>query len=875
MKAPLSAIFSLHLVTALCIAISGANAAEDAEVKKLLEELASESFKTREAASRRLWEVGVDVIPALREASRSDDPERAFRAADVLQKLELRITTETPAEVLSLIDSYGKAAPQEKSKILSELRRNKAYFQLLKLYSMERPEAKVTLAPGIAGFAIVGAREAIVSDDIEAAIDMLRMSSGDYRDLMALATLYRSIGRLDEELENPNPPENVPTDLWKITLLRVKGDIEGAMKLAARRKQLRLLGALKVLSGDPVLWLQQNGMGDGRQKAQEAYIDVALKRWKGDPVLEADYAPLYRLLESRKANERSHAMTSLASLGKLEQIEQLQVKQSPASAFLYHLSQENIDEALKAFGLDPEKPDYGGWVETRLKAMKAEDVDNRRVELPSVSELAMMAGFLERRGLHQELSKAFSGPLAKYSKDDENGYMDLLEALFEAASGAPRFASDQAEKWAGDDEARWSEVFAMIFGEEEEVTAWLDWINEIEPDMSRRESLDAMLALFRITTSPGGLRAMWIGKAWKVVDETKDEGRQLAHIKRILSLSIIQEDVVNALKAWDMLEPDEQASATWNTIDKYLSAAGRWAEAAEIFEKSRDMGNNTSAEEHAYFAATLRRAGFEERACEHDEWADKLALGDLPSNVRIGSRYAFAGDQKRAAIWYKRAVLEADVSEGEFVAVLNNYADSMLLAGDWMVAASCYEALVQVYASQEYVDGALALFAKERLSADLAKAMAILPQNRKMALEILEGIHNNFATDGILADDFFPLIRKAGLKKELERWFGESWERIALMVKKYPESHNTKNTAAWFASRAVMKLDEAEKFLQEALDQSPEQPAYLDTMAEVNFAKGDRKAAVKWSDRAVSLSPFDDMIRLQNDRFKNEKLPEN
>lgn len=95
------------------------------------------------------------------------------------------------------------------------------------------------------------------------------------------------------------------------------------------------------------------------------------------------------------------------------------------------------------------------------------------------------------------------------------------------------------------------------------------------------------------------------------------------------------------------------------------------------------------------------------------------------------------------------------------------------------------------------------------------------------------------------------------------------------VIEKYPKSHNSRNTAAWFASRARINLSQAEKYLTEAIHVSPEQAAYLDTMAELKFAQGDRKAALEWSERSVCFAPFEDMIRFQYERFRTAPLPKN
>lgn len=130
-----------------------------------------------------------------------------------------------------------------------------------------------------------------------------------------------------------------------------------------------------------------------------------------------------------------------------------------------------------------------------------------------------------------------------------------------------------------------------------------------------------------------------------------------------------------------------------------------------------------------------------------------------------------------------------------------------------------------------------------------------------------------FPSDGTLADHFFPALREAGLIKEHDEWFEKSWDKINAIITRYPESDNSMNTAGWLASRANRRLDEAEKLLKIALKQNPRQPAYLDTMAEIYFAKKDRKKAIEWSNLSANYSPDDSMIRKQNARFLNGAFP--
>jgi predicted Zn-dependent protease len=68
-------------------------------------------------------------------------------------------------------------------------------------------------------------------------------------------------------------------------------------------------------------------------------------------------------------------------------------------------------------------------------------------------------------------------------------------------------------------------------------------------------------------------------------------------------------------------------------------------------------------------------------------------------------------------------------------------------------------------------------------------------------------------------------------------------------------------------------LDEAEAHLNIALTTLPNQAAYLDTMAEIQFARGRREEALAWSKKSINSMPSDSAIRRQFHRFTHDPLP--
>ncbi|MFZ9937369.1 MAG: hypothetical protein ACO3JG_09975, partial [Luteolibacter sp.] len=173
----------------------------------------------------------------------------------------------------------------------------------------------------------------------------------------------------------------------------------------------------------------------------------------------------------------------------------------------------------------------------------------------------------------------------------------------------------------------------------------------------------------------------------------------------------------------------------------------------------------------------------------------------------------------------------------------------------------------------EYLVGSQIPLMRLRLQSDTARALSRLADDRAGSLALLARCHRIFATDGSLADFFFPALRQAGLIEEHDAWFRKSWQHFQQVIAKYPESENTLNTAAWFATRSLRELDAAHQLVRKALAMNPRQAAYLDTMAEYQFARGRRAEALEWSAKALDAAPEDTLIRRQHERFRSGVFP--
>lgn len=124
-----------------------------------------------------------------------------------------------------------------------------------------------------------------------------------------------------------------------------------------------------------------------------------------------------------------------------------------------------------------------------------------------------------------------------------------------------------------------------------------------------------------------------------------------------------------------------------------------------------------------------------------------------------------------------------------------------------------------------------------------------------------------------VVEEFHPLLRKAGLATEADELFENSFKIFSESARQYPDSAAQANNAAWVAALTGKRLDEALALAERAVKLSPESPSYADTMAEVQFARGDREQALTWARKAVELDPEAKLYAERLEAFAKRELP--
>lgn len=87
-------------------------------------------------------------------------------------------------------------------------------------------------------------------------------------------------------------------------------------------------------------------------------------------------------------------------------------------------------------------------------------------------------------------------------------------------------------------------------------------------------------------------------------------------------------------------------------------------------------------------------------------------------------------------------------------------------------------------------------------------------------------------------------------------------------IEESPEDASAYNQAAWLMGNTHKDLEEALRLATKANELSPDNGAYLDTLAHVYFAKGDLDNAIRFQERAVEVEPYSAQIANELKAFR-------
>ena len=852
----------------------------EGDIAKLVTQLGDEMYPVREQASVRLWKLADKALPALRKAAKGDDPEIRDRADELILYITVGLLYDSPEEVKKLVVKFSHSSGDMKLVILRKLLAMGQWKQVLHLAKLEKsPVTRAKMAAIVQQTASRAARDAIAKGDLELAEEILTLSADDPQSMLMLAWFYNRRGQLEEQLRKAAHIPGKKGVLWRMALHRVSGNIAAAITEADKVGFDELADGMRVIRGDAVPWMIRNSHQLDLDVIYSKGCEIQLARLRGKEKRAAQLArELSRL--ARNDDTSARVTNALAANGYRKEALDLLVKRDVDAAFEYFDATEYPQRSLEVLGIPRDaKPPYTAWV----KKFTEHAIEQEDEEL--YTRLIMLAGFLVSHGQGEHATAVLTPMMTALEDGGDDAWFTLLPDMLAYGLGAEavHFIEKRGNE-DGETDLGVRKMLALLPGKA---------VQNIWTALKKRNKEDLPKALHEIALLAGVIAdptdkvdALHQSLLKEVADA--GVGAKNARESALFSFAVQRNDLALASR---MADEFAVVSDRWTASKIYLDAALlRWKKIEPIYAaEAKNSPGNYENLTHLYIAS--RKLGRDKKADELYERILMLSMGDARTLIKIGGLLHGAGyDEKAVDLWMQAAVLaEPGGSEFDYsVAYLASYAQPMYRKNEWKKAAAIAEVYIQLTMRGRGGRSVMSTL-RARFNAEFRHGMDLLKKgNKAAAMRRLDAARKLIPGDGMLADDFFPVLRRAGIGKTYDRWFERSYSHVDAACKLYPGSHNSHNTAAWLAARAVRRLDDALAHARSAIKIRPREGAYLDTMAEVWFAKGDRAKAIKWSEKAVACSidnaqgnPRDEgqvianykELHKQLERFKHAPLP--
>ena len=825
--------------------------------------LSAESYQEREKVLQELWAQGEEALDYLNEQAEGSDPEAAWRARKILRWMNLRITPDTPKNVVSLIENYLKAnTAQERDTIYRQLLEEKAYSQLFRLpASIEDKAVRESLEARVIELAGAVARDLILEDKDEEALAILADAKLDEAGQLRWVSLATAMGKREELWPDLSSKDQMRFARWA-------GDFELMKQLAPEDHEV--LRTLRILEGDPMPYLKSQNKLTPDIKLRSELAQAYWKDEENGKRAKIIRTSLRQSLKSGKGEVKQKAFQTLAQSGSVADAMSYFEVNHPIELFNYYQRSERLDLAFEVFGLKAGEPVPEKWIEQTLEMVAGEwDLSNE-----GCAKLTYLGLFLFERGKTEEGEQILRRLLDRLeAKQNENETYGFLQYIAGGGSTVPTSgAIDFALQAASEFQQKIFEPrnFLMtIFGERDSVSEFYSFVEKEEPELSEWDHVRAVYAFFGYTVNFPQETSDRLAKTFE--ERAVEDNRSADWIVLQESASYRGDAALleRAMKALLKFDRDDKRYAS--ELAGLYYADGRYDEAADLWLEILESSTPDTAQ-MGFAIICLTEAGRMDEAKKLLSQMEKLALGDGQWLVVLSELWLRIGEAERSYQYDARALCLLPAGGSQWYRQLNRVAQSAQVSGHWKAAAASRQVYEVMRPFDFYPSPLYYLDNPSQIA--YSRGMAALEDGEQArASEHFERAVATGGFSGYFADELFMELRAAGQFEEVEKIWGELSPVYRRSLELYPDSHNAFNTAAWVASRAAQDIDEAMAWSKKALELVPNSSAYLDTKAETLFAKGNREEALKFSEKACQNSRGVEelsQIRIQYRHFRDD-----
>jgi tetratricopeptide (TPR) repeat protein len=842
------------------------------EIDRAIEALGDERFSAREQASEFLWRAGKAAEPALKEARRSDDVEVAARAGRILQHFQFGIYPDTPGEVITLIGRYRYGTQAAKLSALRTLLGKGETTTLLTLLKTEPDENfRKQLTDGLLRDFDKLAGALFIQGDWAKAEQLLEIGATSDEGMRNYAAYLLLRGQLQAKVsvlkDTVAGNRNTVDAKLLVYLLRAGGDLPGARSAAEKTSDTLLTAGILFELGN---WRQLARLHGSAPEETTATLPggivdlgyaAAYHRLAGNAEeLEEAVSGIEKLAE-RKPNKLWYCGETLIINERYPEAVELLKDGRRTSAFELLRLQLRFREALRLAGIAEVRGPRAAWFAQVEPGAEIESAERRERFAMGLS-VALMLWTLNEK---EQAANLFA-QLAQAAKEDNNlSLRSVCEAEYEVGLTEQAFehaATVLSKGWN-------TSVLRTLFPESGDAAAvWWKFFCQKFPDEPRRVTLGRLRRLLSpaAAVDPGDDWLKLAEEAQRASEGFRDSERgmwltalgatclargrlrtarayfiQAAHVAPSVSRLMRLGDLATEEAEWDQAvrwyrlawENDQTKLAPLYLQGRALVQAGDEPEGRNLIEAARllPLGN---ARTRGDFAQELEKRGLTDEAAR--QWLCMLRTGEFQSQAinqaaeRLGNAAAGKDDLKAAALW-----------QWPLMRCLRTSTSNLGIEGYLRRAHLIHKARARGLIATGKLDEALE---------EIRLSHAALPGEIGLALELV------------------PLLEDAGRRREADQLFTQVFAVHQRVCVDFPKSTSHRHDLARLAAACRRRLDEALKHANEAVALDPQNPAFIGTLAEIHFQRGDRQQAMELVERCIRLAPNEEEFRQQMERFR-------
>jgi len=845
------------------------------QILKTIEQLSSDDFKLREKAMQAVWQMGHAAEPFLREAIKNGNAEMRYRGGKVLEEFDLGLYPETPKKIVKLVNQFRKGGAAEREMAIAELAQIGETKLLMKLVKRERdPGIRKMVAQIVSRNITEEVPSHIINGKYQQARDLLEIAALDQNGIRNYVTFLLQRDQIESAIKDQRQlagKTQVDSELlaW---MLRANGNFNEAAKVFESNGD-KTRARHSLAAGGNLSEYANSFVDPSRPTTDTLGFAAASARLSGK---EEEFNKKIKAIEDYAMgikDELGRCLNALIINGEAFRAFELTKRVNGSELFDMEMWRYNFDAAFQSIGIETKKAPYENWLGKYEKNFKANTEETARKSLDPAGQLAR-ACFLTGQDKEAERIMKLSGKLLIKHK------VSLLPLIrWERFIGLNELATQHAIQ-AMEMESEQDVINALF-----ETSAEYSWLTVISwefikiefPKENRKKNLERMALLFDFDDPSNGtedarelIQAMANYAKTRANNERKKEFTRA--VKDLARLHELWELAADSNKEWLQLIGAEAVGYHYMRFGNTLLNAEKPKLAFQEFDKAWQINKSDPLPLYLKGVA-LSQSGEKEKGMELKKKASIMATGDVTKRHFLASSMWLHGDDELAREQDKLILRLASPHESVHPEALRRkYADLKIRQVN---AKQCAHALeFYLLSRMRAVNANSTISPRNALSyfinLGVMQAKSLLEnEDTQAAITKIKKLQQINPSDSSMLEDLHQLLVDAGKTKEADELFSTTYKVSKETVIRFPDHGQHNNNHAWLLSRCSKKLDEALEHATKAVQLEPENGAFLDTLAEVHFQRGNRTKAIEISEKAVKLLDGDSQVKRQLERFKN------